>query len=390
MSTTISTLVQQITRVFTLTKTDPKPLYGIMNHLTSEVGELAEAVEVQEGHSKKVLKEPLVGEVVDVIQCALSVLARATKDMSDNDRLYLLTKHFSMKNDKWEAAQSGVPAPVHRVGNVDLPSTQKVSGDTWVHFDAWYEQNGGQTDAIVASASQTGGDTPETELHRRIFRVVCEQLGLSESTLKYDSRFIADLGCDSLDTVELIMALEDELGVELNTHDEENAEKIVTVRDACLFAEALQHRKTAWPVPPAPAPALPSPVALQPRQTLASALAGTGVVPQGGFKNSELTVLAAASSSGKTLLYAPAETGRVYVQIRKHPSGLPQPTGKRRVTRMELKDGLLFVGIGDGKQGWKIDLSKPDPSFLTFRLGLEGGPQANAASAWEYHKRHNP
>lgn len=353
--TTISTLVQQITRVFTLTKTDPKPLYGIMNHLTSEVGELAESVEVHEGHSKKVLKEPLVGEVVDVIQCALSVLARTTEGMSDNDRLYLLTKHFSMKNDKWEASRSQPAA------TVDQP------------IQAWHQQ------AAVA------GDLPETDLHRKIFRVVGEQLGIDAGTLRYDQAFIADLGCDSLDTVELIMALEDELGVEIYDKDEEEAEKIVTLRDACLFAEAIKFR-AAQKLPPFPTGVPPAPQ----KPTLAEVLGKVGLVPTGGFAGKELITISTGNGVGKSQL-TPEPTGRVYVQIRKHPLGTPQPTGKRRVTRLELdKDGMLFVGIGDGKAGWKIDMSKPDPSFLTFRLGQEGGPRGTASQAWEYHQKHNP
>jgi acyl carrier protein len=364
---TISTLVQQFTRVFALTKIDPKPLYGIMNHLTSEVGELAESVEVHEGHSQKVLKEPLVGEVVDVIQCALSVLARATEGMSDNDRLYLLTKHFVKKNDKWMSAQAQ-----HMLQQpVSQPAT-----------------------IINAVANTLVGDIPETDTHRKIFNVIADQLGIEARTLQYGQRFIADLGCDSLDTVELIMALEDEFGVEVTSDDEEEAEKIVTLRDACLFTESVIHKhKVKQGIIKPYHPQVAEAVTKTAQTTLAEALGKVGIVPQGGFKGSELTVMAASSSAGKsqftTEVTAPA-TGRVYVQIRKHPTGVPQPTGKRRVTRMELKDGLLFVGIGDGKSGWKIDLSKPDPSFLTFRLGLEGGPRGTANQAWEYHKRHNP
>lgn len=63
----------------------------------------------------------------------------------------------------------------------------------------------------------------------RLKKVIVEQLGVDENEITLDSSFVDDLGADSLDVVELIMALEEEFNVEI---PDEDAEKIVTVGDA--------------------------------------------------------------------------------------------------------------------------------------------------------------
>ena len=63
----------------------------------------------------------------------------------------------------------------------------------------------------------------------RVKKVIVEQLGVDESEITLESSFVDDLGADSLDVVELIMALEEEFNVEI---PDEDAEKIVTVGDA--------------------------------------------------------------------------------------------------------------------------------------------------------------
>ena len=63
----------------------------------------------------------------------------------------------------------------------------------------------------------------------RVRKIVCEQLGVADGEINNDSSFVDDLGADSLDTVELVMALEEEF--ELEIADEE-AEKISTVQEA--------------------------------------------------------------------------------------------------------------------------------------------------------------
>jgi acyl carrier protein len=68
--------------------------------------------------------------------------------------------------------------------------------------------------------------------------MIVEQLGVSESEVVPEAKFIDDLGADSLDIVELVMALEDEYGIEI---PDEDAEKIETVGDAIKYIE--EHMK---------------------------------------------------------------------------------------------------------------------------------------------------
>lgn len=68
----------------------------------------------------------------------------------------------------------------------------------------------------------------------RVIKMVAEQLGVKEEDVRPDSSFIDDLGADSLDTVELIMALEEEFDTEI---PDEDAEKLATVQDAIDYIE---------------------------------------------------------------------------------------------------------------------------------------------------------
>ena len=72
-------------------------------------------------------------------------------------------------------------------------------------------------------------------IEQRVKKIVAEQLGVNESEIKIESSFIDDLGADSLDTVELVMALEEEFECEI---PDEEAEKITTVQQAVDYVNA--------------------------------------------------------------------------------------------------------------------------------------------------------
>ena len=72
----------------------------------------------------------------------------------------------------------------------------------------------------------------EKTLERRVIEIIVEQLGVSEEEVTLEASFIEDLGADSLDLVELIMAMEEEFGIEIS---DEDAEKIQTVQDVVNY-----------------------------------------------------------------------------------------------------------------------------------------------------------
>ncbi len=71
-----------------------------------------------------------------------------------------------------------------------------------------------------------------SSIEERVKKIVCEQLGVKEDEVKSSASFVEDLGADSLDTVELVMALEEEFETEI---PDEEAEKITTVQLACDY-----------------------------------------------------------------------------------------------------------------------------------------------------------
>jgi acyl carrier protein len=73
------------------------------------------------------------------------------------------------------------------------------------------------------------------DLDLKVKKIISEQLGVPEGDVKLESSFVNDLGADSLDTVELVMALEEEFGVEI---PDEDAEKIATVQNAIDYIKA--------------------------------------------------------------------------------------------------------------------------------------------------------
>ena len=74
-----------------------------------------------------------------------------------------------------------------------------------------------------------------TDTAERVKKIVAKHLGVDESKVVETASFIDDLGADSLDTVELVMAFEEEFGCEI---PDEEAEKIQTVQDAVNYIEA--------------------------------------------------------------------------------------------------------------------------------------------------------
>jgi len=72
-------------------------------------------------------------------------------------------------------------------------------------------------------------------IEQRIKKIVAEQLGVKEEEVKNESSFVNDLGADSLDTVELVMALEEEFECEI---PDEQAEKINTVQEAIDYVNS--------------------------------------------------------------------------------------------------------------------------------------------------------
>lgn len=76
-----------------------------------------------------------------------------------------------------------------------------------------------------------------SNVEERVKKIVVEQLGVKEEDVKNESSFVDDLGADSLDTVELVMALEEEFDCEI---PDEEAEKINTVQEAINYINSHQ------------------------------------------------------------------------------------------------------------------------------------------------------
>ena len=76
----------------------------------------------------------------------------------------------------------------------------------------------------------------------KVKSIIAEQLGVKPEEVTPEAKFIDDLGADSLDTVELVMALEEEFGIEI---PDEEAEKLITVGDALRYIEQKSGQKSS-------------------------------------------------------------------------------------------------------------------------------------------------
>ncbi|HEV2550964.1 MAG TPA: acyl carrier protein [Stellaceae bacterium] len=79
-----------------------------------------------------------------------------------------------------------------------------------------------------------------SDVAERVKKIIVEHLGVDEARLTDNASFIDDLGADSLDTVELVMAFEEEFGCEI---PDDAAEKIATMKDVIAFIETRRRRR---------------------------------------------------------------------------------------------------------------------------------------------------
>jgi acyl carrier protein len=95
----------------------------------------------------------------------------------------------------------------------------------------------GAVPAVLGAGSETadtGGTLRMASVEERVKQIIVEQLGVDEGEVTPTASFVDDLGADSLDTVELVMAFEESFGIEI---PDEDAEKIATVKDAVEYIE---------------------------------------------------------------------------------------------------------------------------------------------------------
>jgi acyl carrier protein len=97
----------------------------------------------------------------------------------------------------------------------------------------WAERSLEQPEA-ASRIAETGGKIRMASVEERVKQIIVEQLGVDEGEVTPSASFVDDLGADSLDIVELVMAFEEAFGIEI---PDEDAEKITTVKDAVAYIE---------------------------------------------------------------------------------------------------------------------------------------------------------
>jgi acyl carrier protein len=90
-------------------------------------------------------------------------------------------------------------------------------------------------DSTAQNRYSSGGDSFMSTIEERVKKIVVEQLGVKEEEATANASFVDDLGADSLDTVELVMALEEEFECEI---PDEEAEKITSIQQAIDYIKA--------------------------------------------------------------------------------------------------------------------------------------------------------
>ena len=141
---------------------------------------------------------------------------------------YDICNIFSKLNDMLNIDSSDFPGPepisIERKHITNLKTKQYVAG----------MKNNGEKCILCFFIR---GKNIMSDIEKRVKDVVVEQLGVDEAEVTNAASFVDDLGADSLDTVELVMALEEEFGTEI---PDEEAEKITTVQLAIDYVKANQ------------------------------------------------------------------------------------------------------------------------------------------------------
>jgi acyl carrier protein len=117
------------------------------------------------------------------------------------------------------------------------------TGGTWSSSIGHAALRGTRQEILARPSVLRGTSVPERLAHEedsmavadKVKSIIVEQLGVDEEEVTPDASFVDDLGADSLDTVELVMAFEEEFGIEI---PDEDAEKITRVKEAIDYIEA--------------------------------------------------------------------------------------------------------------------------------------------------------